>query len=106
MPDYNCWVSLVAQPVKNLPAMQETWARSRGWEDALEKGKATHSNILVHGLYSPWGRRVGQDWAIFTFTFIIGYKFNEVRTRSTWFTIVPTPPHSMPRTCCYLMCIC
>ena len=55
MPDYNCWVSLVAQLVKNLPAVQETWAQSRGWEDALEKGKATHSNILVHGLYSPGG---------------------------------------------------
>ena len=33
--------------VKNLPAMQETWARSLGWEDALEKGMATHSRILA-----------------------------------------------------------
>ena len=33
--------------VKNLPAMQETWARSPGWEDALEKGMATHSRILA-----------------------------------------------------------
>ena len=40
------WVSLVAQLVKNLPAMQETWVRSLGWEDPLEKGKATHSSIL------------------------------------------------------------
>ena len=37
------WVSLVAQLVKNLPAMWETWVRSLGWEDSLEKGKATHS---------------------------------------------------------------
>ena len=37
----------MAQVVKNLPAMQETWVRSRGWEDPLEKGKATHSNILA-----------------------------------------------------------
>ena len=37
--------SLVAQRVKNPPAMQETWARSLGWEDPLEKGKATHSSI-------------------------------------------------------------
>ena len=38
---------LVAQLVKNLPAMQETWVRSLGWEDPLEKGKATHSSILA-----------------------------------------------------------
>ena len=40
-------VSLVAQQVKNLPAMQETWVWSLGWEDPLEKGKATHSSILT-----------------------------------------------------------
>ena len=39
--------SLVAQLVKNLPTMQETWVLSLGWEDALEKGKATHSSILA-----------------------------------------------------------
>ena len=39
------WASLVAQLVKNPPAMQETWVQSLGWEDPLEKGKATHSNI-------------------------------------------------------------
>ena len=39
--------SLVAQSVKNLPAMQETWVRSLGWEDALEKEMATHSSILA-----------------------------------------------------------
>ena len=39
--------SLVAQLVKNLPTVQETWVRSLGWEDALEKGKATHSSILA-----------------------------------------------------------
>ena len=36
------WASLVAQMVKNLPAMQETWVQSLGWKDPLEKGKATH----------------------------------------------------------------
>ena len=36
------WASLVAQLVKNPPAMQETWVRSLDWEDPLEKGKATH----------------------------------------------------------------
>ena len=41
--------------------MRETWVRSLGWEDPLEEGKATHSNILTEefpGLYSPWGRQV------------------------------------------------
>ena len=41
------WASLVAQLVKNLPAMWETWVQSLGWEDSLEKGKATHSSILA-----------------------------------------------------------
>ena len=39
--------SLVAQLVKNLPAMQETWFQSLGWEDPLEKEKATYSSILA-----------------------------------------------------------
>ena len=39
--------SLVAQMVKNLPEMQETWVRSLGWEDPLEEGMATHSSILA-----------------------------------------------------------
>ena len=46
------WVSLVAQLVKNLPAMQETWVRSLGWEDPLEKEKDTNSSILVWRI--PW----------------------------------------------------
>ena len=41
------WASLMAQLVKNPPAMQETWVQSLGWEDPLEKGKATHSSILA-----------------------------------------------------------
>ena len=41
------WVSLEAHMVKNLPAMQETWATSLGWEDSMEKGMATHSSILA-----------------------------------------------------------
>ena len=39
--------SLMAHPVKNLPAVRETWVQSLGWEDPLEKGMATHSNILA-----------------------------------------------------------
>ena len=52
------WASLVAQLVKNLPAMQETWVQSLGWEDPLEKGKATFQysglenamDCIVHGI--------------------------------------------------------
>ena len=46
------WTSLVAQLVKNPSAMQETWVRSLGWEDPLEKGMATHSSILAWRI--PW----------------------------------------------------
>ena len=59
------WASLVAQTVKNPPAMQETWVQSLGWEDPLEKGMATQFSSPVflpgefHGQvsladYSPW----------------------------------------------------
>ena len=41
------WASLMAQLVKNLPAMWETWVQSLVWEDPLEKGTATHSSILA-----------------------------------------------------------
>ena len=63
--------SLVAQIVKKLPAMQETWVRSLGLEDPLEKGVATHSSILawripcteeLGGLRSMGLQRVGHDW--------------------------------------------
>ena len=43
----NYRASLVAQMVKNLPAMQETWVQSLGWEDPLEEGMVTHSTILA-----------------------------------------------------------
>ena len=46
------WASLVAQLVKNLPAMQETLVQSLSWEDPLEKGQATHSSILTWRI--PW----------------------------------------------------
>ena len=58
------WASLVAQLVKNPPAIWKTWVRSLGWEDPLEKGKAIHSSILawripwtiVHGVTKSWTR--------------------------------------------------
>ena len=46
------WASLIAQLVKNLPAMQETVVRFLGWEDLLDKGRATHSSILHQRI--PW----------------------------------------------------
>ena len=64
----------MAQTVTNLPVMKETWVQSRGWEDPLEKGMATHSSILTWeipwteepgGQRSPWGhKRVGHDLAM------------------------------------------
>ena len=65
------WASLVAQLVKNPPAMGETCVQSLGWEDPLEKGKATHSSILSWRI--PWtlqsigSQRVRHAWATFTF---------------------------------------
>ena len=60
----------MAQVVKNTPAMQETWVQSQGWEDPLEKERATHSSILAweipwtekpDGLQSIGSQRVGHD---------------------------------------------
>ena len=57
------WASLVVQLIKNPPAMWETWVQSLGWEDPLEKGKATHSSILAWRIpwtiqsMSPWGHK-------------------------------------------------
>ena len=50
--------ALVAQLVKNLPAMWETWVRPLGWEDPLEKGMATHSSILAWKM--PWMEEPGR----------------------------------------------
>ena len=51
------WVFLVAQTVKNLPAIQDTRFQSLDWEDALEKGMATHSSILAWEI--PWTEEPG-----------------------------------------------
>ena len=50
--------TLVAQAVKNLPAVQKTWVRSLGWEDPLEKGMATHSSVLARRI--PWTQKPGR----------------------------------------------
>ena len=68
----NIGPSLVAQRLKRLPPMWETWVRSLGWEDPLEKEMVTHSSILAWripwtkepgGLQSIGSQRVGHDWA-------------------------------------------
>ena len=51
------WASLVAQMVKNLPAMWEAWVQSLGWEDPLEESMATHSSI--HAWEIPWTEEPG-----------------------------------------------
>ena len=82
------WASLVAQTVKNLLVIQETWVWSLGGEDPLRKGMATHSGILAWRI--PWTeepgwlqsmglQRVRHDWAINTFTFIFAL-WSHVRT--------------------------
>jgi len=48
----------VAQTVKNLPAMRETWVQFLGWEDPLEKGMATHSSIIAWRI--PWTEEPGR----------------------------------------------
>ena len=51
------WASLVAQVVKNLPARQETWVQSLGWEDPRKEGLATHASILAWRI--PWTEELG-----------------------------------------------
>ena len=87
------WASLVAQMVKHLPAMQETWVLTLGQEDPLEKKMATHSSTLAWKipwteepgrLQSMWSQRVGHDWATLL-TFIWGAGFPSV-------SLVKNPP--------------
>ena len=73
------WAFLLAQLVKNLPEMWETWVWSLGWEDPLEKGKAMHSSIVAWRI--PWGHilylivkcifvQYAQDYGYFPFIFV------------------------------------
>ena len=90
--------SLVAQMLKNLSAMQETWVWSLGWEDSLEKGMAAHSSALARripwtfelgGLQSMGSQRVGHDWATYTFTFNSAPANYEARcTTGMWGTLL------------------
>ena len=72
--------------------MRETWVRFLGWEDSLEKGKATHSSILAWRIpwtvYSMGSQRVRHDWTTFTFTSYIKY-------------VCISLSHIMPALCCW-----
>ena len=85
MTEWLNWTELVAQMVKNPPAMWETWVRSLGWEDPLEEDMATHSSILAWRI--PWteepgelqsigSERVGHDWATFTGSVKLTHEIN------------------------------
>ena len=93
--------SLVAQIVKNLPAIQETWIWSLGQEDPLEKGTATHSSILAwriprteepNGLQSMGSQRVWHDWVLnthFLSNFLLDYTPQALFPGPTGFLSVP-----------------
>ena len=95
--DYWCfslWASLVAQMIKNLPAIQETWVWSLGREDPLEKGMATHTSTLASKipqteepgrLQSMALQRVGHNWATSLSFFIDVYLFINAVVRYLFF---------------------
>ena len=87
----------MAQLVKSLPAMRETWVRSLGWEDPLAKGKATHSSILAWR--SPWGcteSDVTEGLSLFTFRikvmlYIPSYYYSTHSMPGTWANVISYP---------------
>ena len=70
------WASFVAQLIKNLPAIRETWVWSLGWEDPLEKGLPTPVFWPgeFHGLYSPWGHKESEKTEQLSLHFSMKYK--------------------------------
>ena len=86
--------SLVAQLVKNPPAMQETWVWSLGWEDPLKKGKATHSSILAWRI--PWtvlsmgSQRIRHDWELSLSLSSVPWKQSENSKKSCFLKFDPT----------------
>ena len=92
------WASLVAQLVKNLSVMQETWVQYLGWEDALEKGMATPPVFLPgesHGQrslagYSPWGCQESATTEQLTYT----HRFRVAQVGAASFVAVVWSSHS------------
>ena len=100
------WASLVAQLVKNPPAMRETWVRSLGQKDPLEEGVATHSSILAWripwteesgGLQSMGSQRVGHNWA----TEHTSHTHPIMNTESIFFFFQLFSPSSLPGSSSY-----
>ena len=116
---FSCYwrASLVAQRLKRLPALQETWVRSLGWEDPLEKEMATHSSIPAWRI--PWreepgrlqsmgSQRIGHDWATSFFHFDTQFiknflnfiyfwwnKWNQVGKLKLFLLFSPPWPHGL-----------
>ena len=87
--------SLIAQLVKNPPAMWETWVRFLGREDPQEKGKATHSRIWpgeLHGLYSPRGLKESDTTEHLSFSLPLGLPGKPSSPRSPLFISLGNPP--------------
>ena len=88
----SAWASLVAQRLKRLPAVWETWVRSLGWEDPLEKEMASHSSILAWripwteelGGYSPRVAKSQTRLSDFTFTFTLGSSTQVSSVAQSW----------------------
>ena len=83
----------VAQMVKNLPVVQETWVQSLVWEDPLERGMATHSTVLAWripwteepgGLYSPWGLKESDMTEWWTLFILFASMWNEHSCMMVW----------------------
>ena len=97
--DWGHWgigVSLVAQILKNLPAMQETWVQSLGWEDPLEKGMATHSSILAWENPMDRGAWQGLTWQQLTDTHTGDRDYSASSYRRQWHptpVLLPGEPH-------------
>ena len=100
------WVSLVAQLVKNPPAMWETWVQSLGWEDPL--GVATHSSILAWRI--PWtvqsmgSQRAGHSWATFTFMFLSSRLYS-ISSHCMW-SCAFTSLHPSLSLVSFCLCVC
>ena len=100
----NSGTSLVAQMVKRLPTMRETWVRSLGQEDALEKGMAAHSSTLAWkipwmeelGGYSPWGRKELD----MTERLLYNFNFLCILATSSWYLLFLLGPYHF----CPLLC--
>ena len=78
----------MAQLVKNPPAMWETWVRSRGWEDPLEKAEVTPLQYSgpgeLHGLYSPWGRKEADRLSDFHLHCLSGAGSSDLDAKPPW----------------------